>query len=112
MQNYVYVVYTSPTPGQEAEYHRWYNDQHLADVLKIPGFVAAQRFEVHQPDANAPKKFLALYEVATGDPEATLAALLEAAGTAEMVISDAMDVQSVSAMLYKPITGRVVQAAS
>jgi hypothetical protein len=112
MQNYVYVVYTSSTPGHEAEYHSWYNDQHLTDVLKIPGFVAAQRFQVHQADTGEPQKFLALYEVTTDDPEATLAALTLAAGTAEMVISDTLDGQSVSAILYKPITGRVVEAAS
>ena len=44
MAKYTFVVLTNPTSGKEAEYNKWYNDQHIPDVLNVPGFVAAQRF--------------------------------------------------------------------
>jgi len=46
MAKYVFVVMTNAVAGQEAEFNRWYDEEHLADVLKLPGMVSAQRFQV------------------------------------------------------------------
>ncbi len=47
MAKYTFVVLSNPTtPAQEAEYNEWYNKIHIADVLNVPGFVAAQRFKL------------------------------------------------------------------
>ena len=41
----VFVTYNQPlTPADADEYHRWYSQQHLPDVLASPGFIRAQRF--------------------------------------------------------------------
>src|SRR5690242_4404658 len=54
MAKYTFVVMTNPTPGKETEYNRWYNEQHIPDVLNVPGFVCAQRFRLAdtQNDSN------------------------------------------------------------
>lgn len=65
------LVFSNPTPGDDAEYNRWYQEVHLKEVLEVPGFVAAQRFELtdaQMGDAERPHRYLAIYEV-DGDPE-------------------------------------------
>jgi hypothetical protein len=43
----VFVTYNQPlTPADADEYHRWYSQQHLPDVLACPGFIRAQRFGI------------------------------------------------------------------
>jgi len=32
------------SPDREAEYHKWYNDTHLAQILSVEGIVSARRF--------------------------------------------------------------------
>jgi hypothetical protein len=105
---HVLVVYSSPVAGQEAEYNQWYDEQHLEDVLKSPGFLSAQRFRL--PDA--PDKtpcYLALYEMRTEDAEAALAELTSRAGTPHMIISDAIDMTVTSMTLATAITDRVTK---
>jgi hypothetical protein len=46
MARHTFVVFTNPTEGQEDEYNDWYDNTHLSDVLKVEGFVAAQRFKL------------------------------------------------------------------
>ena len=52
--------------GEEAEFNRWYDEQHLDDVLAIPGMISARRFHVVEnpdnPDAT-PWRYLTIYEV-------------------------------------------------
>ena len=43
----VFVTYNQPLiPADADEYHRWYSQQHLPDVLACPGFIRAQRFRI------------------------------------------------------------------
>jgi hypothetical protein len=108
MAKYTYVVMSNPTPGKEEEYNRWYTDQHLPDVLAVPGFVAAQRFRVDDPNSKLPHRYLALYEIETEDLSKAMADLNGRAGTPAMPLSDALDVNTVSATIFAPITGRVL----
>lgn len=108
MAKYTYVVMSNPTPGNEAEYNRWYTDQHLPDVLAVPGFVAAQRFKVDDPNSQLKHRYLALYEIETDDLNKTLSDLNSRANTPAMPLTDALDVATVSATIFSPITGRVL----
>jgi hypothetical protein len=62
-----------PLPGGEQEYNDWYDNEHLADVVRLPGIKAGQRFVAvpslrgHLPN----QKYMALYEF-EGDVEETL----------------------------------------
>jgi len=104
MAKYVFVVMTNAAAGQEAEFNRWYDEEHLADVLKLPGMVSAQRFQVAAEEADNPRanlKFLTLYEIETDDLSRTQAALAAAAGTPAMPISPALDKADVYTVYFK-----------
>jgi hypothetical protein len=50
----------------EAEFNRWYDDEHVAERMRCPGFIAASRFR----SVEGSPKYLAVYELA--GPEALL----------------------------------------
>lgn len=106
MARYAYTVFSHAVAGKEDEYNRWYSGQHLDDVLRVPGFVSAQRFKLALEDAAAPAQYLAIYEVETDDPQQALADLSARAGTPAMPISPALDLAEVKALLYGAITAR------
>ena len=43
VSDYHLIVFSRPTPGREDEFNKWYSDQHVGDLLKVPGIVAGQR---------------------------------------------------------------------
>lgn len=45
------VVLSGPTAGQDTEYNRWYDREHIPAVLENPGFSAAQRLRLISSDA-------------------------------------------------------------
>lgn len=59
------------TPGREAEYHDWYNNLHIPDILRTPGFVGARRYEIQEP-RDGRGRYLAVYEIESDDIEATM----------------------------------------
>lgn len=76
-QTYFFLVFSDAAAGQEAEYNRWYNDEHGPDVTSIPGFVSGQRFiyapqQLREVPLKKPK-YLILYTVVTDDPVAVRA---------------------------------------
>lgn len=88
MPKHCFVVMSDPVPGREDEYNAWYGDRHLADVLALDGFAAAQRFAFVPTDfsAAAPHRYLALYEIEAErveDAAAALRAALEQSGRDE-----------------------------
>lgn len=104
------IVQTNAVPGREAEFDDWYTEQHLADVLALPGFASAQRFRMSsvQRDAAAaayPYRYLASYEL-SGDPRAALDALAAAVADG-MYLSPAMEGQRTT-VVYDAITDRIV----
>ena len=41
------VVYSTPaSDAVEDEYNRWYTDQHVPEMLQVPGFVAVTRYRL------------------------------------------------------------------
>ncbi|MBI4287099.1 MAG: DUF4286 family protein [Chloroflexi bacterium] len=49
-------------PAQESEFNRWYNEVHIPEVLRLPGFVSARRYEIIKPREGYPK-YMAVYEM-------------------------------------------------
>ena len=45
MRTFTFVALTNAVAGREQEFNDWYDHQHVKDVLAIPGFLTAQRFE-------------------------------------------------------------------
>jgi len=53
------MVWADVPADKEAEFNRWYNEEHLAERLAVPGFLSAARYEA----VKSGPKHLACYEL-------------------------------------------------
>jgi hypothetical protein len=100
MARFILTVIGSPKPGREDEANDWYDNVHLGEVLSIPGFVSAQRFEPMEPEEGQPVRYLSHYEIEADDPSGPMATLGEAVRTT-MNMSDAMDRSTFVSTVYR-----------
>jgi hypothetical protein len=70
----MYVETRPASPEQEADYHKWYNETHVHEILAIDGFVSARRLEPIGEDGP----FIAIYEIEADDIDAVRQRLTEA----------------------------------
>jgi hypothetical protein len=73
VREYFFLVFSDPaSPSQESEYNAWYDHQHLPDVLRVPGFLAAQRFVTVSASKNSTlPKYLVIFVLRSKDLAAT-----------------------------------------
>ena len=104
------LAFTNPAPGREAEFNRWYDEQHLPDMLAVPGFVSGQRFALS--DATGQGKpgwtYLAMYELETDDPDALMAEVRARLGTDAIPVSDTLDSATAGGLVATALTARVM----
>jgi len=55
------LTLTEPPPHMEEEFNAWYDDEHIAERLAIPGFRSARRWVADVPRGGG--KYLATYEL-------------------------------------------------
>jgi hypothetical protein len=55
------LTLTEPPPAMEEEFNAWYDQEHLAERLAIPGFRSATRWVADVPPGQG--KYLATYEL-------------------------------------------------
>jgi len=55
------LTLTEPPPAMEEEFNAWYDEEHLAERLAIPGFRSATRWVADVPAGQG--KYLATYEL-------------------------------------------------
>ena len=104
---YRFTVHTMPKPGKEKEYNDWYDNQHLPDLLKIPGIVAAQRYRHDDPREGQPApaaKDRAIYERDTDDIAGVFKEIAARRNTPLMPLSDAMDASATTTAVYRMTT--------
>lgn len=106
MPRYVYVALSDPKPGEDEAFNSWYDGQHIDDILDVPGFVSARRFQAIDIGDGEPKRrrYLTIYEVEADDPAAVIADLRSRRGTDRLVPSDSLDLQSMFAQMYVPLS--------
>jgi hypothetical protein len=56
----LYIVSINPEPAVEADYQRWYDEEHVPELMACPGFRSAGRYRAEE---GSPR-YLACYEVA------------------------------------------------
>jgi len=80
MTRYTWLVLTNPAEGAEQEFNRWYDGEHVPDMLTVDGVLAVQRLEfVASGDSPGPEqKYLAIYEIEAESPDAAIATIGEA----------------------------------
>ena len=108
MPNFALVVTSNAKPGREDEYNDWYDNTHLGEVAGVPGFLNGQRFEPSTEPADGPLRYLAVYEMETEDPDASMAALQEAIADGKVQMTDAIDGETIDFQIYRIRTGKVV----
>jgi hypothetical protein len=77
------IIYLETMPvssDREAEYHKWYNDTHLAEICSVDGIVSARRFA--PTDGEGP--FIAVYELDCDDLDAVVQRLGELGASGKM----------------------------
>jgi hypothetical protein len=105
MPTHTYMVLTAPKEGHEAEFNAFYEQQHIPDVLRVPGFTGCRRLRLSQDFASSAgaASYVALYELTTDDPAACIAEVRRRLGTAEMPRSGFSDPSKAGAILYDVI---------
>jgi hypothetical protein len=91
----ILVVESRPSsPEREAEYHAWYTETHLREVVGVDGFVSARRFAPVGEDGPS----VAIYEIEADDLQAVVKALGEAVGRGDVEMSDVVQLDPLPSM--------------
>jgi len=106
MSDMILLALTNPVSGRDADSNAWYDDVHLADVLRVPGITWAQRFAVAAGQGALPLNYLAIYGVA--DDAAVTQGLGARRGTPLMSMTDALDGDVTRTVMAKPAGPRLV----
>jgi hypothetical protein len=77
-KEYQFIVFSDPTtPDVEKQYNDWYDHQHMPDVLRVPGFVFAQRFIITSASPNnTTARYFILFNLRSRDLAATNAEIV------------------------------------
>jgi hypothetical protein len=103
------IVFSAPAADREDDYNAWYNDVHLPEVVAIPGFVAAQRFQLSNDQLpgfpDSPHTYMAIYEFdrPPAEPLETLRGELESEA---IELPDSIDVGSIRPWAFSSISDR------
>ena len=87
MSKHIVIALTNPVEGQEQVFNNSYDNEHIPDMLSLPGCVSAQRFrlsDVQVPNRPTPHRYLAIYEFEAEKVELAIKTFLERAGTPAM----------------------------
>lgn len=112
MAKYKLIVLINAIEGREDEFNNWFINQHVPDVLTIPGMKTAQRFELAEHQREGAKKefrFLTLYDVETDDLPWVIHEMKIRQGTPQMVSTDTI-APPASIHFFEPITELVTSA--
>lgn len=111
----LFLVFSNPVTGREAEFNAWYDAVHVPEVLAVPGVVAARRYEVAPmetpelegaPSPEPPAHgYLAVYEL-DRDANAVMADFLERIMSGAMNLSEDLDLARVAMSVWRPIGDR------
>ena len=84
----IFVVQSSAVDEtHEPVYDEWYRNEHIPDVLDVPGFVGARRFRVVDGAADA-HTFVTIYEIEADDLQAPVREVYNRTRSGEMKIPD------------------------
>jgi hypothetical protein len=80
------MVFSTPSEGLDAEFNAFYDNQHVHDVLRVPGLVGCRRLKLADPSQGsaAPAPYVALYELDTEDAPGAIQEIRARLGTPQM----------------------------
>lgn len=108
MSKTILLALTNPVTGREQEFVSWYKNEHLKDVLAVPGVESAQFHRISGAPVSARKvySYAAVYEVEHVSPYAVVEEIVRRSKADEMLLSDAMD-EDFYCVLYDPISDKL-----
>ena len=100
---HLYFVTSNAVAGKEKEYQAWYV-KHMADILKLPGFISAQHFVYHPTTGRKEPAFhyMVIYEI-EGDPDKVLSALGPAVAAGKLDRPDPTLFTPAGSFIYSPV---------
>lgn len=102
----LFLVLTNPIEGQDEAFNKWYDTQHVPEVLDVPGVVAAQRYDLSEitvPDngdlpAQLPPpthRYLVIYEL-DRDPDTVMSEFLSRVMSGKLTLGETLDLSTIS----------------
>lgn len=109
-----YLVFSNPVSDDRIdEFHRWYDEVHIPEVLATPGFVSAQRIGLRQTEfakATEPaQRFGVIYEI-EGDPEQVMGQVSAGVAAGTIHMSDVLDLSTFAMAFWDPRGEKVLAA--
>jgi len=83
----IYLETMPVSPDREQDYHKWYNDTHLAEICSVDGGGSARRCA--PTDGKGP--FIAIYELDCDDLDAVVGRLGELGASGKMSSLELLD---------------------
>ncbi|MHB8694450.1 MAG: hypothetical protein ACYDHH_24690 [Solirubrobacteraceae bacterium] len=93
------LVFTNPVEGKESEFHDWYDQVHIPDILRIKGVSAVTRYEISPLQASLSRvgvdekksgitqRYLAVWEV-EGDLEEVFSGTRDEFAAGQVTMAD------------------------
>jgi hypothetical protein len=102
------VVFSRPVAGREESYVEWYENTHLAEVCQLSGVKSARRYSLSRNmSEREPYPYMTIYNIDTDDIDAVLADLQASGADGHMLMSDAIDLDTVYPMVFEPCGAEV-----
>jgi hypothetical protein len=101
MSTHVYMIWSNPIEGREAEFNAYHEGGHIRDVLRVPGIIGCRRLRLDPggPSRGGVSRYSALFEFDTADAPGAIAEMRARRGTPLMPAAD------------PPVTGDVDRAS-
>lgn len=110
-QTAYFTVLSSPVDGRDGELVKWYEGQHIHDLLSIPGVKAAQFFQLsdpqYRPNQKHPLKYMVIWEVDASDLAGTFKRIQDNLANGKTARSDAFDSKTSTNDTWVPISRRI-----
>jgi hypothetical protein len=107
------IVMNNCVPGREAEFHEWYETQHLRDVCAITGVVSAKRYRLtgaqNEGTPTGPWKHAVIYDIETDNLPEVIAEFAARRNAGMLPLSDALAADRLS-YFFEEIPSRTALA--
>ena len=112
MAENLFLVLTNPIEGKDGEFNEWYDDQHVPEVLDVPGVVAAQRYDLSEikvpEDEELPAqlpppthRYLVIYEL-DREPDLVMQEFLARVMAGKLSLGQTLDLSTISLTGWTP----------
>ena len=108
MAKFKLVALASPVAGKEDEFHDWYQNVHLPQIIGLPGGVGAQRYKlVAKLMGTDENQWLAIYDIECDDPMQFMGGMMQASQEGKLTQTEANDMGKVYTALFSEYGERV-----